>query len=178
MLNYQQAAKVLDELMLVLIENGTKMPLHVTNDLKTGRSLASIGSRKPEDNEISAKSMAALEKAEMNLLSLAELNLGRETAETWQKRIGEAYKKPSEKPAAPAASRLASGVPKGDHWVRIQSHYLDTVEGAKELLEKTTLAAIDQKDGYLLVHGRKEDVSALLKELRQIIGKMGSECNI
>jgi len=176
-MNYLKAAKALDELMLELIEKEVGIPQHVTDDLKTGRSLANICSRKPEDPDISSKTMIALERVEMNLLALAEHNLGRDEAEAWQRRMIAIYREPAVKAAPPPASGVMSGIPRGDHWIRVQSSYLESVAGARELLEGAGLSVVIQEDDYLLIHGRKGDVSAFLKDMRELIGKLGSECN-
>jgi len=177
MSNFSAAAKTLDELMLELIKKGVEIPRHVKEDLKSGRSLASMGSRQPEAGDVADKTMVTLENVEMNLLALAEINFGSDTAESWQRRISESYQEQPSSPLSTPSSRIASGVPRGDHWIRIQSDYIDTVEGADELLEASAVSIIRQEDGYILIHGRKEDVSAFLGEIRQIIGKMGSECS-
>jgi len=178
MANCLSAAKVLDELMLELIEKGIEIPRHVADSLKSGRSLARLGLRQPVDEESESKAKIALENVEMNLLSLAETNLGVEAAETWQRRINSAYQEETA-PQAPAVSapKFGTGVPKGDHWVRLQSDYLDSVEGADKLLAGFAVSVSKQEDGYLMIHGRKEEVDAFLKELRQKVGKTGSKCN-
>ena len=172
MTNCLNAAKTLDELLLELIEKGIEIPGHMANDLKSGRTLASISSRTPDDVDLEIKARIVLENVEMNLLALAENNLGAEAAETWQRRISSAYQEEiTVQAAAVSAPKFGSGVPKGDHWVRLQSDYLDTVEGAEKLLEQFKVSVLEQEDGYLMIHGKKEDVSAFLKGLRQKVGK-------
>jgi len=165
--NCLSAARILDELMMKLIETGADIPLHVTDDLKSGRSLASISARQPDDDGISAKTLPLLENAEMNLLALADIHLGREAAEKWQRRINTAYHEQQPPVIVSPVSRMASGIPRGDHWIRVKADYLDTVDGAKELLEGYAVTVITQEDGYMLIHGRKEDVSAFLSEIRE-----------
>jgi len=162
MTNYYSAAKALDELMLELIAKGIEIPLHTVEDLKTGRSLASIGLRTPDDNEIAEKANFALQNVEMNLLSYAENAIGAEYAERWQKKIIEAYQ---EENSPKFASKMVSGVPKGEYWIRVQSS--DLIDHPENL--KT----VAQDDGFTLIYGKKEIVIAFLKEIR---GKMGKKC--
>jgi hypothetical protein len=144
---------------------------------------------------IAQKSAGVLQNAEMNLLSLAELSGGPEYADMWQRRIGAAYRRQEpaapvsakmqtpvstesanmQSPVSPelaktkapfAASRFVSGIPKTDHWIRLEKDYFATVEGAEELLFNAPLSAVEQEDGYLLIHGAKEDISGFLKEIR------------
>jgi hypothetical protein len=174
MSNCLNAAKALDGLMLELIGKGIEIPLHVADNLKSGRTFARLASLQREDEESGTKARIALENVEMNLLALAEINLGAHAAETWQQKIRSAYQEETAAGVAPvSAPMFGSGVPKGDHWVRLQSDYLDTVEGAEKLLEGFAVSVIKQVDGYLLIHGRKEGVSAFMKELRQKAGKVG-----
>jgi len=163
--NYLSAAKILDELLLALMEQGQTIPAHAAEDLKTGRSLAGILLRQ-HDDEAAVKAQAILERVEMNLLSLAESAFGRESAEDWQTKIAEAYRQ--EAPASAPASKFVTGVPKGTHWVRVEASYPTDAGVAPEAFGLTSIV---QEDGYLLIYGRKEDVSAFLAEIRQRIRK-------
>ena len=173
MLNYHSAAKVLDSLMIELIEKGTEIPAHVVEDLKSGRSFASILLRTPDDIDIAAKAAFALENVEMNLLSSAEIKFGPKYAETWQKKIIAAYKEEIAQPAAISASKLVSGVPKGEHWVRVQTSEL--TEFYKQIPDKTPetfgLTSVCQKDGYTLIYGKKEKVTDFLNCMKIIYKK-------
>jgi hypothetical protein len=169
MSNYHAAALVLDALILELIGKGIDIPGHATEELKAGRSLASIGMRQPGDADIDMKAMTALQNVEMNLLALAEAGFGAEYAEEWQKRINSAYQeKPVGTPPV-TATKFISGIPKGKHWVRIKATELEAVPGYEKLLGVFSLSAVAQEEGWLLIHGRKEDVSAFLKSVREII---------
>ena len=175
MRNYLSAAKMLDDLVLVLISEGMDIPAHVVEDMKSARSLASIVARDPKDESIAVRAEAVLESVEMNLLALTEICLGSGVAESWQERVAVAYK--DDTPVTAPAPGFAAGVPKGDHWVRVQSSYMDTVDGATGLLEASGLTYTEQVDGYILIHGRKEDISALMSEIRQLVRDEGSENN-
>jgi len=178
MTNYNAAARMLDELMLELIEKGATIPLHVVDGLKSGRSLASIEQQQPGDAGVAMKTTTILQNVEMNLLSLAEAVGGVEYADGWQKRIDGAYQEEAAAPPRPV-SKFVSGVPKGKHWVRVQATELAAVQEFETLLGEFALSALAQEDGYMLIQGDKENVSAFLKEIRQIIGKNGeSICKI
>jgi len=167
MMNCANAVRTLEELRLSLIEKGAPVPFHVTEELVKGRSLARICSLEPDDAELSAKAMAALDIVEMNLLSLTEQHIDAETADTWQRKIKDAYMEPDTHTAAEApASGAYPGVPKSEHFIRLKTDYLDTLEGANELLEKFAVKARKQEDGFLLMHGKKEDISAFLEAVR------------
>ena len=166
--NYLNAARVLDELVLELKGKGIKIPGHTVDELKSGRSLASICARQPEDGDSCVEAMIALENAEMNLLALADVNFGKEAAEAWQLKIKTAYLDQSLQPSKPAASRIASGVPRGEYWIRLQSDYLGSIDGARDLLNDAPLSAVRQDDDFILIYGRKEDVSEFLSRVREM----------
>jgi len=165
-------AKALDELMLELLEKGIQIPSYITDDLKSGRSLAGILSRQSCEGDTSAKTMSILEKVEMNLLSLAESTGGRDNAEKWQQKIDSALNSDdgdccsAPLPSAPA-SRYNSGVPRGEYWIRFMeselSPYSHELEG---LFDSFGLKALPQDDGYLVIYGNKDNVTSFLKDIR------------
>jgi len=198
-LNYYSAAKALDELMLELIKTGISIPEHAVDGLKSGRSLAGILLRNPGDADIAAKAAFSLENVEMNLLALAEAEIGAEYAETWQKKIIGAYKEDIAKtsPVSVSASKILSDASdasdvseniknikniKNGYWIRIQTSELTDLQeyAADKPPEVFGLSAVAQKDGYTLIYGKKEDVIAYLdclKEIRRKLGKVGLKCD-
>ena len=174
MKNYLSMAKALDELMLELIEKGVQIPGNVADDLKSGRSLAGIQSRQPCDGNVSVKAMSILENVEMNLLSLAESTVGRDHAENWQRKIESALAgdgfdhcpAPSPSPST-SATRYNSGVPRGEYWIRVMESELSPVSHELEgLLDGFELNSLPQDDGYLLLYGKKENVTSFLRDIR------------
>ena len=156
------AAKVLDELLLELIEKGAAIPARVAEDLKAGRALAGIGLRKPDDEELAAMAGAVLESVEMNLLSQAEIIADAAYAEDWQGRIYSArtQEQPLGAAQTPYVNRMVKGVPKGEHWIRFQTSELADADPAA-----FELTANPQEDGFTLIYGKKENVTAFLKEI-------------
>jgi len=170
--NYLGMAKTLDELMLELKKRGAEIPGNVTGDLKSGRSLASIYMRQPCEGDTAVKTMSILENVEMNLLSLAESTAGREFAEKWQQRIdgtlaGDAGADGCA-PSQPASAwKYNSGVPRGEYWIRVKESELAPVSHELDgLLAGFELRSLPQDDDYLLLYGKKENVSAFLKDIR------------
>jgi len=173
MTNYHAAAGVMDELMLELIEKGLAIPKNVADDLKTGRSLTNIWLRQPDDADIEMKTVAILQNAEINLLSLAETGVSAEYANAWQEKINKAYREAVSEAVPESPSKFVTGVPKEDYWVRIKMNELAAVPELDALFDKFSLSSVTQEDDWRLIHGRKEDVSAFLAEVRLLIGKNG-----
>ena len=170
MTNFVEAAKVLEELMLILRNEEISIPVHVTDDLKSGRSLAHMGMRSNDDEQIEAKATACFQNVEMNLLSLTEIKFGREAADEWQRRLNEAYKLSQTdcSPAAPAQKKFIPGIPKGSYWVRVMEKFLNEAENPQQLLENYKLEAKPQDDDFVLIYGVKENVIEFLEELGNI----------
>jgi len=157
-MNHIAAAKVLDRLLLELIKKGATIPAQVAEELKSGRALASIGLRKPDDPELAAKAGAVLEGVEMNLLAQAEITVGVAYAESWQRLIAQAQEQPLEA----ASGRMVKGVPKNERWIRFQTSELADADPAA-----FSLTAAAQEDGFTLVYGKKENVTAFLNKIRE-----------
>jgi len=188
MSNYLGMAKALDELMLELIKKDAEIPGNVTGDLRSGRSLAGIFSRQPCEGDTAIKTMSILENVEMNLLSLAETVGERDYAEKWQQKINDALMSDGaiaggaiaggasagatctdgNTPSQPASAwKYNSGVPRGEYWIRVKESELEPVSHELDgLLESFGLKALPQDDDYLLLYGKKENVSAFLKDIR------------
>jgi len=182
MTNYLGAAKSLEELMLELIKKEIIIPAHVVGDLKSGRSFAGIllrSSGDANDAEVAAKAAFALQNAEMNLLALAETGIGIDYAESWQHKIIAAYKEEAAKTSDISAPKTLPKVPKGEHWIRIQTLELANFEEHEpdKPPEVFGLTAVEQKDGYTLIYGKKENITSFLGEIRQKLGKVGFNCS-
>jgi len=165
MTNYYAAARVLDELMLELLERGISIPAHVTDDLKAGRTFAGIWHRQPGDADVAMKVTTILQGVEMSLLALAETDFGADYADGWQRKITGAYMEEagSDKPAP--VSRYITGAPKGDRWVRIRPADL-AIPDFGSLIGGFSLSCAEQEDGWVMIHGEKEKVSAFLEAVR------------
>jgi len=170
MMNHLAAARVLDELMLELIDRGAEIPDKVAGELKAGRALAGIALRGPDDMELAAKAEAVLEGVEMNLLSQAEIIAGGPCADAWQARILAAREQAPQ--AAAYVNRMVQGVPRGEHWIRLQTSQLEDADPAAY-----GLTAKAQEDGYTLIYGRQENVNAFLQYIRKKLGKVGFKRN-
>jgi len=170
--NYLEMAKALEILILELLEKGIVIPETVIDDLKQGRSLAGIQARQSCEGDTSFKAMSVLENVEMNLLSLVESATGRDNADKWQQRINDALTDDSGqecqgvRPFAPA-TRYNSGVPGGEYWIRVKESELSPVaQELEELLDGFELKSLPQDDGFLLLYGKKENVTSFLKDIR------------
>ena len=169
-MNYERLWKTLEELMVELTKKEITIPQELVDDLKSAKTLISIHKAEPTALEIATEIELYIEKVESNLLYLAESDIGKEYADECLRRISEARRKGiSEKTTPP--SRFISGVPKGEHWIRIEASDIISDEEINKLLEKLSLSSKMQDDGYLLVHGKEENVKAFIKEVSEKVKK-------
>lgn len=169
-MNFDSACRKLEELMTDLMRKGVTIPDQVIDDLKSTRTMISIYKSDPVEIDRTMETTPFLKKVEFSLILLADSEIGKEYADEWQNKIDHAYQ--AEDGTSASQAIFISGVPKGESWFRIVASELSTmVQELDELLGRLHLSSEPQKDGYLLIHGRKEDIASFLKEVRQKVGK-------
>ena len=166
MQNHYSVARTLEELLQELLSKAVVIPQHVTEELKAGRSYASILRKDDSNAELSQKTLVSLENVEMNLLSLAEEVCGREYADGWQQRITSS--RAEEIVPVVAAPVFSAGVPRGAYWIRYQTADLQRKVSASALLQQYALETIDQSDGFTLIYGKKEQVMEFLHKMKEL----------
>jgi len=172
MMNYDNALKKLDELVVELLDKGLSIPQHFFDEIKSARSMAKICRADPNKADAVMNGAPFLEIAEMNLLAIAEAGCGKEYADIWQRAIAEAYNQPD---GGAKSAGFVSGVPKTDYWIRIDPSEINLgSDETAQLPAELNLSAKPQPDGYLLIHGAKENVMAYLREVRRTT-KEGAE---
>ena len=163
-MNYEPAWKVLEALILDLKKKHIIVLPNLIDDLKSAQTLINIYKTEPTALEVATQIETYLETLESNLLYLAGSDVGEDYANTWLRRLYEARMQGgSEKP--PGRTRFVSGVPKGEYWIRIQLSDLISDEEVDNLLEQRGLTSKAQANGYRLIYGKKESVTAFIKEV-------------
>jgi len=165
MINYANAIKKMELLMVELLSKGINVPEHISAAINSARNMTLVYERSPAELEAAMDKSPLLQNAEIHLLMLAEMNVDKDYADGWQRQIIDAYQEPIT--VKPKHSRYISGVPKGDHVVRLKCGDID--EKIDKLIKQSGLGTKAQDDGYLLVHGGKEDVKSLLSDIRETI---------
>lgn len=172
-MNYEHVWNVLENLILELRNKGVTIPQELVNDLKSAQTFIKIYRTEPTALEIATEIAMYLDKLESNLVYLAESDVGEKYAKECMDRIFKARMKGLREKTI-VKSRFVSGVPKGDHWIRIESSDLINREELNTLIEKFNLSSQLQENGFLLVHGNEKNVKALIKEISEKIGKKKS----
>ena len=169
-MNYEYLWKVLEELLVDLAKKGVVVPEEHLKDLRSAKTLVSIYNTNPDAHEIETQIESYLSSVESNLLYLAESELGKNYVDKFLEKVNKSRQKGLEE-KAPTASKFVSGVRKGEDWVRIDIAGLIAHEELNGLLEKLTLTSKPQEDGYVLIHGKEENIRLLLKEISERIKK-------
>jgi len=161
--NYEELWKALASLAGIIQQKGEKIPSNVMKDLKSAKTLISVFRADPSHVEIVSRIEIYLENVEAHLLYVAEDKIGKQFAEHWLEDLAEARRKAIE-PKPMIISKFVPGIPRGEHWVRIQ--ITDSVK--KDTVERTAkslgLSSKTQEDGYLLVHGEREKIKELIRK--------------
>lgn len=169
-MNYEYLWSVLEELIVELRSKGVPVAPELMDDLKSAQTFINIYRTEPTALEIATKIALYLDKVESNLLYLAESDIGEDYAKEYMRRISEARMKGLREKAT-VKPRFVSGVPKGEHWIRIEVSDLLSEKELNTLIERYGLSSKTQDNGYLLIHGRKENVKTFIKEVSEKIEK-------
>lgn len=165
-MNYEHIWKVLEELIVEFGKKGIKVPKQYMDDLKSALTFIRIHNSEPSDSNVIAEIERYIDTVEINLLSLAETEQGAKYADECMRRIYDARMKGvNGKIIVP--TKFVAGVPKGDHWVRIQVTDLLTTKELDQLLSTHQLSSKPQENGYVLIHGSQENVKALIRAMSQ-----------
>jgi len=167
-MNYEYLWKALEELIVELKKKQVTVIPELVADLKSAQTLIKIYRTDPTAIEVAIDIERYLEKVEANLIYLAHSDVGEEYSEDCLKRLHEARMK-GLREKAKVPTTYVSGVPKGAHWIRFKISDIIDDEEVDMMLEKLGLLGAMQEDGYLLIHGKKENVKAFIKEVSEKI---------
>jgi hypothetical protein len=170
MMNYEYVWKVLEQLILDLRRQGVTVPDELVDDLKSAQTYINIAKTDSTVLDIVTEIELYLEKVESNLIYLAEIDVSATYATECLKRISDARMK-GLREIPPAKSSFVAGVPREDHWVRLRIKDLISDIEFNPLINQFQLTVKPQENGYLLIHGKQEDVKAFMKAVTQKVSK-------
>ena len=164
--NYEELWKALANLAGVMQGKGEKIPKKIMKDLKSAKTLISVFRADPSHIQIISKIEAYLGNVEAHLLYVAENKIGKQFAEQWLRDLSEARKRAFEpKPITP--SKFVPGLPRGEHWVRVQITDDIKKDSVERMAKNLKLSFKMQEDGYLLVYGERENIKALIRKIAE-----------
>lgn len=161
-LGYLGVWKVLEKMIADLRKKGLAVPDKVMKDLKSARTMIKILDADPTRGETIQKIDVYLENVESYIVSEAQKKFGVEYADEWLKRLDKASRQTFDEEEE---ARFVSGVPRGQKWIRVKPLDELPIEKLKTLAEESNLSYNIQKDGFLLVHGKDEDIKHFVKKM-------------
>ena len=163
-MNYEYLWKALEALAIEL--KGTGLDVQETiQDLKSAKTLFTVQHADP-DSPTAVEAQLYLDKAEANLLSLAEPCRGKKYVDNWLKVIEEARQKGMGETSKPLRS-FVPGVPKGQDWVRIKTSELVTEKDEKATAVRLELECKPQEQESILVYGKSDNIKKFIREIAE-----------
>jgi len=167
-MGYEEAWKVLADLVTDLREKDETVPDDIMEDLRSAKTLINLLEVDPEHVENLAKLETFMNNVESYLIFATQKKSGNEYAEGWMKKIEEARIKIPEKTEAKHLKPV-TGVPKGSKWVRVQLSEETTEDFVKKLAKENDLSIRTEGDAYILVYGENEKLRTFVAKMRQTV---------
>jgi hypothetical protein len=162
-MGYEEAWNVLDDLITEIRKKGETIPKHVMNDLHSAKTMIQILKADSTHVENLSRVETYLENVESNLMFTAQEKFGADYVERWMKKLDEARKAPAGEGKTP--SKFIVGIPRGEHWVRIQISEETSKSEIERLAKENGLSCKMQKNGYMLVYGDVKKVKEFVKNI-------------
>ncbi len=164
--NYKEVWKVLDELVVMMRSKGVNVPKKVIADLRSAKALINMYNLDQSKIETLSKIEVYLGNIEQTLLYLTEVDVGKDLADEYLRKIFDARGKVVEV-IRTVSSKLVHGVPRDQHWIRVRID-ADMDKGEYEILAKDlNLSLRTQEDGFLIIHGEKDKIKELIKKVAE-----------
>ncbi len=165
-MTYEEAWKVLADLLTDLRKKGETIPAYVMNDLRSAKTMIQILKADPTHIENLPRIEAYMGNVESYLIFVAQDKFGLGYVEQWMRKLEAARREISEEKAK-ATLKFVPGLPKGKHWVRIQVSKDAPKKDLERLATKNKLSYKMQKNGYILVYGESEKIKIFVKGLAE-----------
>ncbi len=162
-MGYEEAWNVLDDLITEIRKKGETIPKHVMNDLHSAKTMIQILKADPTHVENLSRIEMYLENVESHLMFMAQEKFGADYVERWMKKLEEARKAPEGE--GKAQLKFVVGIPRGEHWVRIQISEETSKSEIERLAKENGLSNKMQKNGYVLVYGDVKKVKEFVKNI-------------
>ncbi|MDH5450009.1 MAG: DUF2096 domain-containing protein [Candidatus Bathyarchaeota archaeon] len=164
-MGYEEAWKVLAELIKELRKRGETIPANVMKDLRSAKTMIQVFKADTAHIENIPQIEKYLGSAESYLFLMVEEKYGRELFEEWMEKLSLARRKVEERKET--VSKFVPGLPRGKHWLRIQISKQTPRKEIERLVKEEKLSCKIQKNGYMLVYGNIESIKSFVKMLAE-----------
>ncbi|TRZ48408.1 MAG: DUF2096 domain-containing protein [Dehalococcoidia bacterium] len=162
-MSYDSQWKVLADLLIELQKRGEKIPADVMDDLRSAKTIIHVLKADPTHIESISRIDTYLRSVEAYAIFTAE-KLG--IVEEWLKKLKE-LKKVKDQERKGAVARFIPGVPRDKSWIRIQISEDNLQENVEKLVKESKLSHKMQKNGYMLVYGKEENIKIFVKRMAE-----------
>ena len=163
-MGYEEAWKVLSELVKELRKKGETIPANIMKDLRSAKTMIQVFKADTTHIENIPQIETYLGSAESYLFLMIEEKYGRKFFEEWMEKLSLARREVEKKEET--VSKFVPGLPRGKHWVRIQISKQTPQEEIERLVKEEKLSCKMQKNGYMLVYGNIESIKSFVNKLR------------
>jgi hypothetical protein len=164
-MDYFALWKALEELLTELKKKGVNVPDLTMKRLRGARATINIYVADPSYQQTSADLMTQLTELEMELMTLAEQEVGPEFANDWLKRIATAREA---EPSSPMVDKgFPKGVPRSDYWIRLTIGDTISIDEVREMATKHDLTVKEETPEQVIVHGEQSRVRQLVKMMTE-----------
>jgi len=164
-MSYEEKWKVLADLLTELQERGEKIPADVINDLRSAKTMIQVLKADPTHIENISRIDTYLRNVESYAIFTTEKR-GTEIVEEWLKKLKEPERMETNEKEE-KNSTFVTRVPRNKNWIRIRISENIAREEMKKLVEENGLSYRLEQNGYILVHGDKENIKSLVKRLAE-----------
>lgn len=166
-MDYDQWWKALDHLIAEFRRKRIVISPETMKALKSAKTMIKVYGADTSRFEPVPAIESYLLEVESTLLNIAKKKFGVDFVDLWLKKLQKARKSKPE--VGNATQRFISGLPKNQHWIRIQPSDEILEKDVGEMVSELGLSSRLQQDGHLLVYGPREALKELVKRMARKI---------
>jgi hypothetical protein len=167
-LGYSETWKILEEIIIELRKKGTPAPENVMSDLKSAKTLIKLMDTGEDRGEIGLRVEQYLASVEANLVTEAQKMFPPERIDEWLRRL-EASScdvcAGQPKTASKEESRFVPGLPRDQHWIRVQPIASLPTKKLEQLASESGLSFKEDTDDHLIVFGNADAIREFVKKM-------------
>jgi len=164
-MTYDATWEVLSDLLVALRKKGETIPTNVVKDLRSAKTLLQVLKADPSHIQNIPKIEIFLGNVESCLVSTAQEKFGSEFVDQWMEKLKRARRTLEKE--GDVAARFVSGLPRGEHWIRVKISEDIPRKDVEALARAKNLTCKMQKDDFLLISGAGDDIKSFVKTLAE-----------
>jgi hypothetical protein len=171
-MGYENAWKILEEIIIELRKKGVATPQNVLNDLKSAKVLMKImDASEKSRGETEPRVEQYLGSVEAYLITEAQKKFAPERIDAWLGRLEESSCDTCQTCGVPkktkkkAEMKYITGLPRNQKWIRVEPLASLPPEKLKQLAKETNLSFREETEGHLTFYGSAENIRAFVKKM-------------